>query len=70
MTSPELKPCPFCGGAAMVRSSIPGGLGNPRIWYVCCENAGCPVQPSQMSTRSSEREAIAAWNSRAGEEKE
>ena len=60
-----LKPCPFCGGAATVRSSIPGGWGNPCIWYVRCENAGCQVQPSSMSPRSSEREAVAAWNRRA-----
>lgn len=64
MTSPTLRECPFCGGPATVRSSIPGGWGNPRIWYVACENAGCPVQPSQMSTRSSEGEAVAAWNLR------
>ena len=51
----ELLPCPFCGGSAVV-SSLYGD------WYVECDL--CDAGGSGEDTKA---EAIAAWNTRAGD---
>ena len=51
--SEDLKPCPFCGGDAML---VTPAKGNP---YICCEEKFC------TGPKASEAEAIAAWNTRA-----
>lgn len=60
ITMVELKPCPFCGGkdSGMLTTSYDG------YWFaVFCEN--CMVQTRKCRQ---EKEAIEAWNRRAGEE--
>ena len=53
MIAPELLPCPFCGGSAVLcRPSI----GRP---YVCCDSKFC------SGPKDTPAEAIAAWNRRA-----
>lgn len=57
MDSPELKPCPFCGGEARSRDFGRGQVS------VGCLNMDCGA--SSMLSLSGE-EAITAWNTRAG----
>ena len=56
---PDLKPCPFCGGkdSGMLTTSYDG------YWFaVFCEN--CMVKTRKCRQ---EKDAIEAWNRRAGE---
>lgn len=57
----KLKPCPFCGGKAALKT-----MGNG--YYVDCalEKEFCAVIPSTWSYQTAE-DAIEAWNARAGE---
>jgi hypothetical protein len=62
----EALPCPFCGGAGIVKDYyMSQGKGETTwYWYVECENGGdCPCGPVtwHVSTRD---EAIAKWNTR------
>lgn len=50
----ELKPCPFCGAAAVVREHEYGGY-----FRACC--TGCGTFSRWLDT---EADAIAAWNRR------
>lgn len=52
----ELKPCPFCGGKAVVRA-----LTISRSFVVFCED--CPI--GFLVPYDSEEEAVDAWNTRA-----
>lgn len=54
----ELKPCPFCGGRAVVRAFTIS-----RSFVVCCED--CPI--GFVLPYDSEEEAVEAWNTRAVE---
>ena len=57
MTTPELLPCPFCGGDADIwRAS-----GERTAWVACMGR--CSVLVSKEYT--TDAEAIAAWNTRA-----
>ena len=49
--TPELKPCPFCGGSASIFEDDVG-----------CFNGECPVEPHAWA--ETKDEAIAAWNDR------
>lgn len=58
----ELKPCPFCGGEAVI--------GQDEDWYyewrVACCNKDCIFYLGK--SYETEEEAAAAWNRRDGEE--
>lgn len=60
MTTPpnQLKPCPFCGGAAR-----PAKIGNGNA-NVYCINDDCWVQP-ELKSFSDPAMAIISWNTRA-----
>ena len=59
--TPELKPCPFCGGEARVeRDSFSGS-------YVGCLNDECLGFLGLGWIYETEEEAIDAWNRRANE---
>lgn len=63
MPSPELKPCPFCGGEAHIHRAY----GNAAHWYF---TPHCPVCRFEFAHEyKTMQEAVAAWNRRAGEEK-
>lgn len=59
MTSMEkLKPCPFCGGGAVLRKG--------QRYLVLCKNAECRAYISTVDMSTPE-EAIKIWNHRPGE---
>jgi len=60
----ELKPCPFCGKMPHVSSYM--SFGRYEHYVECC-NRKCKVYIKTMPYNR-EKQAIAAWNMRAGEE--
>ena len=52
----ELKPCPFCGGAAVSEDHGDNG------WFCGCTNDKCEIRPSGWW--DSESEARRYWNKR------
>lgn len=57
----ELKPCPFCGGEAVIANLPHAAFGE---WVVgCSRDNPCEIQPDVW--RNSKAEAIEAWNTRA-----
>lgn len=57
----DLKPCPFCGGNAVVRR-VPDRDITP--WYVRCNNPDCAMWVVTCN-RDTAEEAIKLWNKRA-----
>ena len=58
----ELKPCPFCGSAAVIEDS--GPIDKYRSGYqVRCPAINCPVD-NPVAFGDTENDAIAAWNTR------
>ena len=57
----ELKPCPFCGGAAIMRENKNSYV--PRF-YVRCGNNDCQMLCATCN-RETEEEAAEVWNQRA-----
>ena len=55
----KLKPCPFCGGKA-VMLLCPPSCEQKTKWVVICKNKCVNQYP-----HDSEKEAIEAWNKRA-----
>lgn len=65
MTTPELKPCPFCGG-----TEIHIGPMDPpsawEYWEVGCNNDDCPLDADSVKVElGTPEKAAAAWNTRA-----
>ena len=62
----ELKPCPFCGGSDIKTF---GPVGWMRVWGI---SHSCPLFYNGSSGLAqgfhSERDAIRAWNTRAGDD--
>ena len=61
--SSELKPCPFCGGKAIVGEYDFRGAKHFDVW--CGDDGRCARLRGAWPTKEA---AIAAWNRRAGEE--
>lgn len=60
----KIKPCPFCGGKAVLKQ-IQGGSYHP--YYVRCNSKECFTNASTDIFASPES-AIRVWNHRPGEE--
>ena len=60
----ELKPCPFCGGKAVINHDTMFGSDNPTEYYrVYCTNDECSMGcPDALF--DSEEEIIKDWNTR------
>lgn len=56
---PELKPCPFCGCAAVINHRDFIGT-----WIVECSNNDCPASYMIGNSYETEEKAIDAWNRR------
>ena len=52
-----LKPCPFCGGQAMVR------IDSMYIYYIECTTLSCTARDTRWF--KSYDEAVEAWNTRS-----
>lgn len=64
MSNKELKPCPFCGGAARLREyrTFDGLIsGITTRYYVKCE--ACRIEVPTLGYES-DSEAVKAWNRR------
>lgn len=59
---PELKPCPFCGEVPKAPQKR-----NDGAFKVCCINEDCTTNPD-TARYGTAKEAIEAWNRRAGNE--
>ena len=57
----KLKPCPFCGGKALIKKT--GGI----YIVMCAATNNCPVHPF-IGCYDNKAEAIDAWNRRAEHE--
>lgn len=56
MEGVKLKPCPFCGGKAVIYEMKCG-------WYVDCDNdEKCSHNPCQQNGIHRKEDAINAWN--------
>ena len=64
MTTPELLPCPFCGGAGEIHETQ-GGQASAfaTLYRADCSERGC----ADMPWESDKSDTIAAWNRRAGQ---
>ena len=63
----KLKPCPFCGGEALVQAITFGDdyhTDSLPVWWVAC--AACGVHTDEYEAPT-EAEAVAAWNTRVYE---
>lgn len=56
-STPELKPCPFCGGVAQMREDTT----HSTAAFIGCETLGCFGHAQWEETEAG---AIAAWNTR------
>ena len=57
----ELKPCPFCGGSALLKHDFAG----PGASYIKCEKCGLEsVKFIKSFEIASDKEAIEFWNKR------
>lgn len=75
MSEIKLKPCPFCGGEALLESEAdptyaptfydPGCANASVVWWCKCVECGATV-----ALQESEQNAAEAWNRRAGERDE
>jgi len=64
--SEELKPCPFCGGEAILKRYVNGF----NVWSeIMCDRCGVR-QDSIVVGYYNDDEAAEAWNRRAGEKNE
>ena len=61
----EPRPCPFCGGEAIVNEFIDSdGKDSCKCCVVICKNCGCQTQRYEYFLGITKRNAIEAWNRR------
>ena len=68
----ELKPCPFCGGKAVLQrdTRYPRPARSPRRAYeALCVNRACIIYKADNTYFLAKRDAINAWNRRFGDDK-
>ena len=67
MTCKEIKPCPFCGGEAMIVSDWSVGS-QKEMYTVECTNDECTATINKM--KETQDEVIKIWNRRANNDKQ
>lgn len=65
MSEQNLKPCPFCGGEAIVRKERYVTI--EEKWIVECNSPTCVCKPKTIVYPSQES-AVNAWNRRSNDE--
>lgn len=70
MNEIKLKPCPFCGGEAEVRTTfyVNGGKGDNNEYTVFCKNKDCIAFYNDTAFTSRET-ATEKWNRRVDDER-
>lgn len=63
MSEWELKPCPFCGEGALVRTHRVAE--DAEVAYVACDSCGCRTDEHE-DAYAPVPDAVAAWNRRVG----
>lgn len=67
----ELKPCPFCGGKAKTHTGITLNVPKRSLAYCYCTQ--CQARSTHYEDKKQDgtflKEAIAAWNRRATDER-
>ena len=64
MTKIELKPCPFCGGAAVMQEGT-----SKENYKACCGDLAC-IGSHIYKWHPTKEKAAEAWNRRARDEKD
>lgn len=75
MADPFLKPCPFCGAAAVFDEIEPKKFPGHALWTVACSDAAekdvddidpiaCVASGGMVTRFTRKAEAAAAWNNR------
>lgn len=72
MSISDLKPCPFCGGEAILCKDLkPDGHCSYKVAYVKCQDCGCNtgayIIDGYYGVKTTVNDAIKAWNRRQGE---
>ena len=71
MKTPDLKPCPFCGGEAKLKQDIryPRPACKPKeAFEVVCQNWDCIIGFVDEHYKLTAKEAVEAWNRRVTDE--
>lgn len=73
MSQSKLKPCPFCGGEAILCKELePDGYCSYKVAFVECDvcgaKAGKYIIDGYYGTNETTRDAINAWNRRHNED--
>ena len=64
-----LKPCPYCGGEAVMSKRERFDIPNWVEFYIGCDRHSCKVMP-HVKSFGGYKEAVQAWNRRAGVDQE
>ena len=64
--TPELKPCPFCGGSPVFSENKENET-LPQSWCILCLDRKCPLDTMTLDYPS-KQEAAKAWNTRGNNE--
>ena len=65
----ELKPCPFCGGKAEIRTGGNDGFHAPKLVFAQCTKCGAKTANVPISADyAANKEAADVWNQRIREE--
>jgi len=64
--TPELKPCPFCGGSPLFSENKENET-LPQSWRILCLDRKCPLDTMTLDYPS-KQEAAKAWNTRGNNE--
>ncbi len=61
---PELKPCPFCGGKAVINPIDTGVFDDEYRASVGCMSCTCEINCDDPNPEEAERQAVKEWNTR------
>ena len=65
--TPELKPCPFCGGEATTSEKTTDKTNAFEFGWIGCQKCRCFI--NYINNARGKQEATEAWNRRIGEQK-
>ena len=66
MAIPNMKPCPFCGGTAEIRSRFIKGVANRKHYWLECGQ--CHIQQNHVDGYRTIDKAVKIWNRRTSDD--